>query len=110
MVEITYFPKEWKIEIKGHANFDEMGKDIVCAALSHSFYTLAESLKMLKESNFAEAPVMHDVSDDDVKYIKCVPAPNTASTIQWIYWTHLVGFKALSESYPQNVNFNVVEG
>jgi uncharacterized protein YsxB (DUF464 family) len=41
MTRITYDRLELKVTIEGHANHDEIGKDIVCAGISSLTYTLA---------------------------------------------------------------------
>ena len=43
--------KENSIRIKGHANFDEYGKDIVCASVSSVIYTTVNSIMNIDKSS-----------------------------------------------------------
>lgn len=43
MIEITVTKK--RIDIAGHANYSEYGKDIVCASISVLFQTFVESIE-----------------------------------------------------------------
>ena len=47
MITITY--KDYTIKALGHANYAEVGKDIVCAGVSILTYTLIASLAELTE-------------------------------------------------------------
>lgn len=54
MVKVNYFVKNDKIEkviLKGHSNYDDYGKDIVCASISAIVITTVNAcLKLDKES------------------------------------------------------------
>ena len=54
MVRVNYFVKDNRIEkviLKGHSNFDDYGKDIVCASISSLVITTVNAcLKIDKES------------------------------------------------------------
>ena len=43
MINITFKPNTYELEITGHAGHDVKGKDIVCAAVSTLFYTLGQA-------------------------------------------------------------------
>lgn len=68
MIKIMYNSKF--IKISGHANFDEYGKDIVCASVSSIAYTTINSILNIK--NDAIKVIDHDqlsieiLSDDEI--------------------------------------------
>lgn len=93
MIEIRHTPG--KIEITGHANYAEPGKDIVCAAVSTLAQTLAYSLYELtpdtmgfmSESGHMEI-IYGALSDSGVCLIK----------------SFLIGANMVAEQYPEYVN------
>ena len=50
MIEIEI--EKGKIAVKGHAGYDEIGKDIVCAAVSTLFQALIASVKELTPDTY----------------------------------------------------------
>ncbi|MHC1722746.1 MAG: ribosomal-processing cysteine protease Prp [Aminipila sp.] len=79
MVRIVYTDNQ--IRASGHANYEEHGKDIVCAAVSTLLYTLATTgtMETIKDTT--------TVKSQDKKAVKLV----------------LDGLKLIAEEYPQNV-------
>ena len=70
MIEVKVFPKKHKIEMTGHAEHDEPGKDVVCAAASMLFYTLAETVSSYPDKVFERTPYL-DSGDKNV--VICTP-------------------------------------
>lgn len=105
MINIEFNPKTFTIDVNGHAQHDEKGKDIVCAAISTLFYTLAESLynsKAMLSENI-------DFSDEDGNgHISCKPKAEYEANISLIYWTILTGFEIVAEHYEKNVVLSVL--
>lgn len=83
-----------KVIISGHANYEEKGKDIVCAAVSALSYTLEESLKRL--------------TDDK---IECLRQPGLMSIKyeglsergQLLIRSFFIGVQMIAEEYPDYV-------
>lgn len=57
----------YQVTIKGHANYDEFGKDIVCAAVStmaittvNSIISLDESIECVEKSGMLDIKVIKD--------------------------------------------------
>ena len=82
------------IEMKGHAEYDVAGRDIVCAAATMLIYTLRERQQELKAHPF------HCEMTEGYAKLK-VPAEMKES-----YETVAAGFKRLCEEYPKNVEIN----
>ena len=104
MINITFNPKTLELEVKGHAEQNEKGKDIVCSAISILFYTLGETLY---ESNFMleDEPIVKD--EDGNGYICCSPKTEYEGNVATIYRTILIGLKMVAEEYKNFVKFTL---
>lgn len=107
MIDIKLYPNAFKLDITGHAEHGEKGEDIVCAAVSTLFYTLAEALyeyrHMMKEDII--------FSDEDGNgHIECKPKSEFEANVSLIYWTIMTGFDLVARNYEKNVKFEVVVG
>lgn len=66
MIKISI--KEKQITIKGHANYDELGKDIVCASVSSMVITTINAILRIDESAIKYSDnngVIIDIIKDD---------------------------------------------
>ena len=106
MIKIAFNPKEMELTVKGHANFDEKGKDIVCASVSILFYTLAFSLKkaqkmLVKDSLKAEV-------GEGYSLVACKPKGKYTANVESIYWVCLNGLELLADDYPDYVQIEII--
>ena len=110
MITVTYRQEKLGITIKGHAKYDEKGKDIVCAGVSTLFYTLCNSLLKAPRTWFKKEPEMADslTSDTGVSHIKCTPAEGYEAYVILMYETVLTGLDLLATTYPDNVTLKVM--
>lgn len=106
MIDITFKPKNYELEIKGHAGHGKKGKDIVCSAVSVLFYTLGENLYEAS-GMLLEAPIFKD--EEGEGYISCIPKKEYEPNISLIYWTILNGMKMVADNYKKNVKFRIEE-
>ena len=106
MINITYKPKTFELELNGHAGHGKKGKDIVCSAVSCLFYTLGENLYECV-GMLEEAPMIND--EDGKGYLSCIPKKEYEPNIKLIYWSITNGMKMVAENYPKNVKFIVEE-
>ena len=106
MINIKFYPNTYTVDIDGHAEADEKGKDIVCAAISALFFTLAESLYNSKEMLTED---MEYEQEDGNGHISCKPKPEYEANISLMYWTVLNGFNLIAEKYEKNVKLSVIE-
>ena len=113
MIYVTYRPGKNEITIKGHANYDENGKDIVCAAASMLFYTLSACLAKAPREWFTEPPDMADYLADPkskgVSHIRCTPRGDVEISVLIMYQTIVTGFEQLAANYPQYVDLKITE-
>lgn len=103
MINIEFYPNTFTIDINGHANHDEKGKDIVCSAITTLFYTLAETL------NNSRDMLEEDIdfkNEDGNGHLSCKPKPEYEANVSLIYYTILNGFQAMADNYKKNVILN----
>ncbi|MDU2375527.1 ribosomal-processing cysteine protease Prp [Anaerococcus vaginalis] len=102
MIDVTLLIKNEKrlgFAIKGHANFDQHGYDIVCAAVSILSYTAVNTLDYYE--------VQFDFFDDDNEMKVSLENPNEKSEI--ILNDFEIGIKTLLTNYNEYVNLNYRE-
>lgn len=102
MIDVTLLIKKEKrlgFAIKGHANFDQHGYDIVCAAVSILSYTAVNTLDYYE--------VQFDFFDDDNEMKVSLENPNEKSEI--ILNDFEIGIKTLLTNYNEYVNLNYRE-
>lgn len=83
-----------RITVKGHANYAEPGKDIVCASVSILTQTLIKSIEDLTTDkiHYGISPGLVDINFKTLS--------NETKTLIKSFF---VGVKAIAETYPQNV-------
>lgn len=102
MIDVTLLIKNEKrlgFAIKGHANFDQHGYDIVCAAVSILSYTAVNTLDYYE--------VEFDFFDDDNEMK--VSLENTNEKSEIILNNFEIGIKTLLTNYNEYVNLNYRE-
>ena len=111
MIQITYRPSKKEVRIKGHAGYDEKGKDIICAGISVLFYTLCNALLKAPDSWFKKKPEMADLltSETGVSYVKCMPNEGYEEYITLMFETVLTGAELMATTYPDYVNLKVTQ-
>lgn len=112
MIEIKIFNNDEKFEIEviGHSGYAEIGKDIVCSAVSILSYTL---LQVVSEYNFQEGDynmleVDHKMEAGyfylKLRYINLTDLKAAVNTI-------ITGYRLVENTYPQNVSLrNMTNG
>lgn len=104
MINITFNPNTFTLDITGHAEHGKKGEDIVCSAISTLFYTLAEALYESREM-LAEDIAFSD--EDGNGHLSCKPKAEYEGNIARTYWTILVGFDLVAKNYKKNVTLCV---
>jgi uncharacterized protein YsxB (DUF464 family) len=105
MIDITFNPNTFTLDITGHSEHGKKGEDIVCSAISALFYTLGEALFSSKQM-MAEDIVFSD--EDGNGHLSCKPKAEYEANVSLIYWTILTGFELVAKNYEKNVNLLVV--
>lgn len=102
MIIVRYYPTEYEISLSGHANTNKKGRDIVCAAVSTLFYTLANALE-LSSKHIGTSLTVEDEEDLEEKRICCRPIKGHEKAVQQTFWTILVGLRTLASQYPNAI-------
>ena len=104
MINVTYHRKYHKLTVKGHANYVEEGKDIVCAAASILFNTLGSNLE--SDAIVRDFKAKTDKGDSE---IWVVPNSNMEHIVTLIFDTICRGYDLLALKYPDYIKFEIFE-
>lgn len=103
MTTITYSPQNLTLAIRGHAEYAEAGKDIVCASVSILGMTIAQFAGKLKDEGLANPEIIVEKGD---LYIDINPNTYTYyEDVLWVVDNMCAGFKLLAQQYPDNVEY-----
>lgn len=86
------------IHIIGHANYDEIGKDIVCAAVSALFQTFLLTMDKIKAET--KDKYIYDIKTGESVIMFHEEKSQEA---QLLIKSLFIGLEAIAESYPENV-------
>lgn len=102
MIRCTVHHRNGKLqrfEVRGHAGFEDVGQDIVCAAASVLVINAVNSCEVLLG--------IEPESRDDGKTLLCqVPQDESA---QLLFHSMVYGLEALMKQYPKHVQVRTVE-
>lgn len=95
MITVKYIDK--RIQIRGHANYAEHGKDIVCAGISTLLQTLIQSVETL--------------TDDKIKYTMSpgkadIEFRNLSGQSKTLLNSFFIGVEMIAYEYPENVKID----
>jgi len=88
------------LSIKGHANFDEYGKDIVCASVSSIVTTSVNDMKTVNEKSISYADDGNEIIIQLTEYDELVLK---------LFKNLVLLLKNLAEDYPQNIKIESEE-
>ena len=97
MIRVKVYKKENKINkitFRGHANYDEYGKDIVCAASSATMLTTINGILSIDE-NSIEVKEKDNIIDIFIK--------KDSETIMKLINNMLASLKSIEQNYPKNI-------
>lgn len=90
---------DFSIQIVGHADYAEKGKDIVCAGISTLAFTFIE---MLDKHPDMFTQYGYESSDGVMKiHFKYI----NKNFLQPVISTIMCGFSMLADTYPENISF-----
>ena len=88
-----------EFSVKGHAESDEYGKDLVCAAVSAISLGLCNAMDILTEEKEISA------RDNHVKIKVSKPDFETNTILN----TGLIQLRTIREKYPENIEIKITE-
>ena len=103
MIRINVVKKNNIIEsvtFKGHANYDDYGKDIVCAAVSATYLCTVNAIFSLNNNS------IDVVNEDNLQVIKVLEFDNITNSLL----NNMINcLESLQEQYPKNINLDKEE-
>ena len=103
MIRINVVTKNIIIEsvtLKGHANYDDYGKDIVCAAVSATYLCTVNAILSLKNNS------IDVVNKEDLQIIKVLEFSNITNSLL----DNMINcLESLQKQYPKNINLDKEE-
>ena len=86
------------IEIKGHTNYENIGKDIVCASISSIVTTTVNAIIRINEE-----AILYDIKDGYMN----IQILNHDKYIDILITNMIDLLKELTNNYPKNVKINI---
>lgn len=105
MIKIIYHRHEHRVTMTGHAESDEFGHDLICAACSMLAKTLAENVKDLEQNNAIENKTV--VLESGHAEIACRPVLWYGSIVTMLFDFFCTGFALMAKDYPQFVTMEI---
>lgn len=110
MITVKYLPDKHKLVIRGHANYAEKGKDIICAATSMVFYNLCQMMRQYPPEAWRKAPIMKEpLGKNGITSLEVKPTDDYETWIDHDFLFALTGFELLMGQYPEHINLVVTE-
>ena len=102
MVRATYTVEDSKhtLVVKGHANYDEYGKDIVCAGIS----ALVQALIRWIEENYYKGEFI----SIDAKAGEVIVSCEGGDDISAVFNMTAIGLTQIADSYPSHVQIDII--
>ena len=102
MVRATYTVEDSKhtLVVKGHANYDEYGKDIVCAGIS----ALVQALIGWIEEKYYRC----DCISVDTKAGEVIISCYGDDDISAVFYMTVVGLRQIADSYPDHIQIDII--
>ena len=103
MIRINVITKNNIIEsviFKGHANYDDYGKDIVCAAVSATYLCTVNAILGLNSNS------IDIITEDNLQVIKVLEIDNITISLL----NNMINcLESLQKQYPKNINLDKEE-
>ena len=96
------------LKVKGHANYDDSGKDIICASASILTYTIAQYITFMYEQHKLKKKPTISLEEGNTE-ITIKPKADSYAECLHAYFVASVGYSLLAHNYPQNVEYKGFE-
>lgn len=95
-------------DFQGHANFDVLGKDVVCAGASMFVMGLAQCVAQMGADGKLQKKPNIKIKNGSV-FIVAKPKPQHEEELRHFFYMAQVGMKILESAYPEHVEINLYE-
>lgn len=96
------------MDARGHAGFDVIGKDPVCAGASVLAMTIAQCVEDMEQDGKLQKKPNITIRNGRVKVV-AKPQPEYFHEALHLFWVGQVGMQLLSETYPEYVTLTPFE-
>ena len=111
MLKVTLLTEGEKLSLRleGHARYDVVGRDIVCASASILVYTVAQLIyEMDACGRLTESPMVRLCEGDALVEAVCKDQKATQEAMQIMHFAK-AGYSLLQNSYPEYIKFVINE-
>ena len=109
MIQVVYRRKYHRLTVNGHARSGEMGRDLVCSAVSTLTYTLAAAVTNMFGDDRKKIREVITKLDSGSAEISCNPVHGFGSVATLIFDTICAGYGILAHDYPEFVAYEMRE-
>ena len=103
MIRNTWYPEYRQLTIEGHAGAGEMGHDLVCAAASGIWHTLAVNAMAWKDNGYLMDLRMQEI--EGYCQLSWAPRSRYRNILSTIAAAIVLGLEELANSYPEFIEF-----
>ena len=90
------------MDVRGHAGFDELGKDPVCAGASVTALTVAQCIDIMAQDGKLQKKPNVTIRNGRVTVV-AKPQPEYFHEALHVFWMGQIGMRLLAENYPESV-------
>lgn len=105
MIDVVYHRDYYRVTVKGHAGFDEQGKDLICAGASVLLHTMAAAVTNLAADKKVHHPIIRTEKGEGE--VSCVPHNRYRASVRLMFDTVCGGFELLARSYPEHISYEI---
>ena len=104
MIRITFTERDniLSLRLEGHAEYAEVGKDIVCASASILAYTVAQFVMEAEHRGNLVTPAQICLNPGNAT-VACEPIKEAFPTLQSVYAFAEMGYSLLAHNYPAHI-------
>ena len=106
MIEVIYHREHNRLTVKGHAQSNEYGKDLVCAGVSALALTMAANVGNMAAKGYVKEPVTR-LEPGDAE-ISCKARTRYRESVRQVFMSVCVGFEILADQYPDYISYSVL--
>lgn len=105
MIEVVYYREHNRLTVKGHAQSNEPGRDLICSACSILALTIAANVAHMSDSGCVTDAVT--VLENGNAEISCTPKAKYKDSVKQTFISVCVGFEILASKYPAYISYAV---
>lgn len=105
MIEVIYYREHNRLTVKGHANSNEYGRDLICSACSILALTLGANVGHMDDIG-AVTDVTAVIEEGNAE-IACRPRTKYTQSVKQAFISVCVGFEILASKFPDYISYEV---